>query len=140
MCVSVKYRRPNCWTDHDQIWHAYADRSGDGSYLKKWTPYPRGVEVGILGGQQIKSPGNVMNVQKITIKNGPTPPWGSGGGGGWGTTFQKSGKFHELPRKSRFFYPSPSGNFRGSKCQKSGKFHELPRKSIISFIPPQWEF
>ena len=22
--------------DHDQIWQAYADRSGNGSYLKKW--------------------------------------------------------------------------------------------------------
>ena len=32
VCLSVKYRRPNCWTDHDQIWHAYADRPGDGSY------------------------------------------------------------------------------------------------------------
>ena len=31
MCVSVcqaGYRRPNCWTDHDQIWQAYADRPG----------------------------------------------------------------------------------------------------------------
>ena len=26
VCVSVKYRRPNGWTDHDQIWHVYADR------------------------------------------------------------------------------------------------------------------
>ena len=39
LCVggSVKYRRPNCWTDHDQIWHAYADRSGDGYYPKRAT-------------------------------------------------------------------------------------------------------
>ena len=22
-CVCVKYMRPNGWTDHDQIWHAY---------------------------------------------------------------------------------------------------------------------
>ena len=34
VCLSVKYRRPNCWTDHDQIWHAYADRPGNGSYQK----------------------------------------------------------------------------------------------------------
>ena len=33
--VSVKYRRPNGWTDHDQIWHVYADRPGNGSYQKK---------------------------------------------------------------------------------------------------------
>ena len=32
--VSVKYRRPNGWTDHDQIWHVYADRPGNGSYQK----------------------------------------------------------------------------------------------------------
>ena len=37
--VSVTYRRPNCWTDHDQIWHVYADRSGNGSYLKKLVPH-----------------------------------------------------------------------------------------------------
>ena len=37
VCVSV-YRRPNGWTDHDQIWHVYADRSGNGSYLKKIGP------------------------------------------------------------------------------------------------------
>ena len=37
-CVSVKYRRPNYRTDHDQIWHACVDRPGDGSYLKKLTP------------------------------------------------------------------------------------------------------
>ena len=34
VCVSVEYRRPNCWTDHDQIWHAYADIPGNGSYQK----------------------------------------------------------------------------------------------------------
>ena len=28
------------------------------------------------------------------------------------------------------------GSFRGSKNQKSGKFHELPRKSIHFFNPP----
>ena len=33
VCLSVKYRRPNCWTDHDQIWHAYADRPG---MAKNW--------------------------------------------------------------------------------------------------------
>ena len=64
VCVSVKYRRPNCWTDHDQIWHAYADRSGDGSYLKKIAPHPRGVEVVILGGQKLKSPGIFMNCRE----------------------------------------------------------------------------
>ena len=38
-------------------------KSGDGSCLKKnRPPHPMGgVEVGILGGQQIKTPGNVMN-------------------------------------------------------------------------------
>ena len=38
-------------------------KSGDGSYLKKIDLLTQGggVEVGILGGQKIKSPGNVMN-------------------------------------------------------------------------------
>ena len=45
VCVSVEYRRPNCWTDHDQIWHAYADRPGNGSYqiLAPWMAWKRGV-------------------------------------------------------------------------------------------------
>ena len=92
VCLSVKYRRPNGWTDHDQIWHACADRSGNGSYLKKLNPTPGG-GVGILGGN----------------------------------FFQKSGTFHELPRKSiKKSYPPPtkggrSANFRGSTFQKSGK-------------------
>ena len=50
VCVSVKYRRPNRWTDQ--------------RFLPKKIDLPTkggGVEVGILGGQQIKSPGNVMN-------------------------------------------------------------------------------
>ena len=73
VCVSVKYR---------QTWHAYADGHGDGSYLNKFGNF-RGSKfqksgkfhelprksiniflpppVGILGGQKIKSPGNVMN-------------------------------------------------------------------------------
>ena len=48
VCVSVKYRRPNGWTDHDQIWHVYADRPGDGSYQKKWSHVWSG-RVGSLG-------------------------------------------------------------------------------------------
>ena len=61
---------------------------------------------------------------------------------GWGSKFQKSGKFHELSRKSikHLFTPPPtkggrSGNFRGSKNQKSGKCHELPRKVITKNLP-----
>ena len=59
----------------------------------------------------------------------PIPPGGGefqGGGVGGGSTFQKSGQFHELSRKSikRKFTPPPptkggrSGNFRGSKVQE----------------------
>ena len=48
VCVSVKYRRPNGWTDHDQIWHVYADRPGNGSYQKKWSHVWSG-RVGSLG-------------------------------------------------------------------------------------------
>ena len=58
---------------------------------------------------EIKSPGNVMNCPETNKKKlliHPTPggvPRGIGGG--------------------------------GSKCQKSGKFHELPRKSIHCCLP-----
>ena len=43
-----------------------------------------------------------MNVQKINKTNvyPPHPRGSSVPGGGWGSTFQKCGKFHELPRKS----------------------------------------
>ena len=113
-------------------------KSGDGSYLKKLTSPPKGgVEVGILGGQKIKSPGNVMNCpENQSICFYPSHPGGVPGGGGWRLKFQKSGKFHELSRKSiKKNLPPPtkggrSGNFRGSKNQKSGKCHELSRKSI----------
>ena len=59
-----------------------------------------------------------------------------------GSKIQKSGKCHELPRKSIIFFVKPhptpggpNGDFRGSKIQKSGKCHGLPRKSII-FVNP----
>ena len=52
-CVRVKYRRPNGWTDHDQIWHVYADRPGNGSYKKKMVP--RVVRKGGLIGTILRS-------------------------------------------------------------------------------------
>ena len=71
----------------------------------------------------------------------PTQGGGGRNGNFRGSKNQKSGKCHELSRKSiKFvFYPShPGGGVRGgggSKFQKSGKFHELSRKSIIFFLP-----
>ena len=114
-------------------------KSGDGSYLKKLTS-PRGVEVGILGGQQIKSPGYVMNCPDNQYNLFFFNPSHTGGfRGGWGSTFQKSGKFHELSRKSIKKIPPTkggrSGKFRGSTNQKSGKCHELPRKVITKINP-----
>ena len=58
-----------------------------------------------------------------------------------GSKIKKSGKCHELPRKSLIFvkpHPTPggpSGDFRGSTIQKSGKCHGLPRKLIICVNP-----
>ena len=76
--------------------------------IKKFTPPTK---VGILGGQKIKSPRNVMNCPENQYNLFlPIPPWGggSGGGGGCGSKFQKSGKFHELLRKSiTIFLPPP---------------------------------
>ena len=51
--LSVEYRRPNGWTDHDQIWHVYADRPGNGSYQKKMVP--RMVRKGGLIGAILRS-------------------------------------------------------------------------------------
>ena len=116
-------------------------------------PPPQGVAVGILGSQKIKSLGNVTNCpENLLIFFYPSHPGGgSGGGGGGDQNFnQKSGKFHELSRKSiKHFFTPPltkggrSGNFSGSKNQKSGKCHELPRKVITKNLPHPtggWEF
>ena len=69
--------------------------------------------MGILGGQKIKSPGNVMNCPENQYNLFlPIPPWGGvPGGGGWGSKIQKSGKFHELLRKSikKIYPPPPKG-------------------------------
>ena len=85
--------------------------------------------MGILGGQKIKSPGNVMNCPENQYNLFlPIPPGGGvpGGGGLGGSTFQKSGQFHELSRKSVKrklgvavgILGGRSGNFRGSKVQE----------------------
>ena len=92
--------------------------------------------MGILGGQKIKSPGNVMNRPENQYNLFlPIPPGGGGvpGGGLGGSKFQKSGQFHELSRKSikRKFTPPPKGVAVGILGgQKSRKRHELPRKVI----------
>ena len=58
--------------------------------------------MGGFRGSKIKSPGNVMNCpetnKKLLIH--PTPGGGFPRGIGGEAKFQKSGKFHELPRKS----------------------------------------
>ena len=113
-------------------------KSGDGSYLKKLTSPPKGggVEVGILGGQKIKSPGNVMNCpENQSICFYPSHPGGGsgGGGGGWGLKFQKSGKFHELSRKSikkKITPPPPKGVavgiLGGQKIKSPGNVMNCP--------------
>ena len=121
-------------------------KSGDVSYLKKIDlPTQGGVEVGILGGQKIKNAGIVMNCpeNKYIFFTHPTLGGGfQGGGGGWGSKFQKYGKFHELSRKStkKFTPPPPPkgvamGILGGQKNQKSEKCHELPRKVITKNYP-----
>ena len=71
------------------------------------------------------------------------PPKGGGRSGNFrGSKNQKSGKCHELSRKSiNLFLPNPprgvpGGGGLGSKFQKFGKLHELLRKSITIFLPP----
>ena len=106
MYLNAKNRSEKGFKMHKslQIW---------GWFLPKKIDLPTqggGVEMGILGGQKIKSPGNVMNCpenqQNLFL---PIPPGGGGFGGGGGSKFQKSGKFHELSRKSikKNVYPPP---------------------------------
>ena len=91
----------------------------------------------ILGGQKIKTPGNVMNYPENQYNLFlPIPPGGGGEfqGGLGGSKFKKSGQFHELSRKSikiKFTPPPPKGVAVGILGgQKSRKCHELPRKVI----------
>ena len=79
--------------------------------------------------------------QKIDL-----PTQGGGRSGNLrGSNNQKSGKCHELSRKSiKFVFtnPTPGGGFQeggggwGSTFQKSGKVHELSRKSIQKITRP----
>ena len=77
-------------------------------------------------------------------KNWPPHPRGGRSGNFRGSKNQKSGKCHELSRKSiNLFLPIPPGGVPGGgggwglKFKKSGKFHELSRKSIKkNFTPP----
>ena len=76
-------------SDRNQIWHTYSGRHGTHSELKKnYPPHPRGVPWGgvggFLGGQKIKSSGNVMNCPKINKKllfKKKKTRWGVGWGG-----------------------------------------------------------
>ena len=81
------------------------------------------------------------------LKKLTSPPKGGGRSGNFrGSKNQKSGKCHELSRKSiNLFLPIPPGGGGvpggglggwGLKFQKSGKFHELSRKSIKKNLPP----
>ena len=124
-------------SDHDQIWHACADRSGNGSYLKKLTPNPRGGGGGgILGGKKSKvRKCHELSRKAITICLTHPTPGDSGGlrGGGWVSTFQKSGKFPELPRKSIHFFTHPHqgvavGILGGQKIKSPGNVMNCPEK------------
>ena len=76
------------------------------------------------------------------LKKLTSPPKGGRSGNFRGSKNQKSGKCHELSRKSiDLFLPFPprggsGGGGWGLKFQKSGKFHELSRKSIKKIYPP----
>ena len=150
MCVSVKYRRPNRWTD--QIWHAYADGPGDGSYLNKLTSPPKGGSKWEFRGSKNQKSGKCHELSRQSIKFvffNPSHLGGGVPGGGVGGQHFKSPVNFMNCRENRKKIPPPtkggrSGNFRGSKNQKSGKCHELPRKVINKLTPPHptrgWEF
>ena len=106
--MSVKYRRPNYRTDHDQIWHAYAVRPGDGSYQKQFDPPPK---VACLV---------CLRRRTRSITNDRSPGWSVLRCCHGITQGQNLG-----PRGVEV------GVLGGSKNQKSGKCHELSRKSIF---------
>ena len=80
------------------------------------------------------------------LKKLTSPPKGGSRSGNFrGSKNQKSGKCHELSRKSiKFVFTHPTtGRFQGggglgwgSKFQKSGKLHELSIKSVKKITPP----
>ena len=65
-CACVNYRRPNGWTDHDQMWHAYVDRSGNGSYINKMTPTTTRVACWGGGGGRGLSGTKLTNIGKLS--------------------------------------------------------------------------
>ena len=76
------------------------DSPGISAYAPGGVPWHGGFR-----GSKIKSPGNVINCPETNKKKlliHPIPGEGGGFPGelGGGAKFQKSGKFHELPRKS----------------------------------------
>ena len=104
---------------------------------KNRPPHPRGgVEVGILGGQQIKSQNSgkchELSRKSIIFFFLHIPPRGVPGRGGWGSTFKKSGKFHELSRKSIKKSPPPPptgvavGILGGQKIKRPGNVMNCP--------------
>ena len=98
--------------------------------------------MGILGGQKIKSPGNVMNCpenQYICFYPSHPGGWGLQGGG---SKFQKSGKFHELSRKllKKITPPPPPkgvavGILGGQKIKSPGNVMICPENQYICFYP-----
>ena len=99
-----------------KLLNTYSDGCGTDSNLNNFDPPdPRGVPGGILGGQQFKSPGNVMNCpenQYIFLKPHPTP-------GG------------------------PNGDFRGSKIQvreMSWTAQKINNLFLTPIPPCGWEF
>ena len=89
VCVSIKYRRPNRWTD--QIWHAYADGPGDGSYLKKIDlPTQGGGRSGTFRGSKNQKSGKCHELPRKVIKQINPIPLPPGVGSFKGLTFQMS--------------------------------------------------
>ena len=119
VCLSVKYRRPNYRTDHDQIWHAYADRPGDGSYQKKFDPPPKGPRLKRKTQNLTQNKRQTYRAKQYKV-----------------TSFLSTDcELSINPCSKNVYNLGPRGVevgvLGGSKNQKSGKCHELSRKSII---------
>ena len=90
MTLNAKHR-----SDHDQIWQACADRSGNGSYLKKIDPQPQGGRSWNFRGSINQKSGKCHELSRKAIQiclTHPTPGDSggvAGGGGGLGVNISK---------------------------------------------------
>ena len=96
-----------------------------------------------VGGQHFKSPGNFMNCRENRYIFVPTPHQGGRSGNFRGSKNQKSGKYHELPRKcnnKKIIPPHPTppgvGSFMGKNVKCLRHFMNCRENRYFLLAPP----